>query len=245
MWPGVADDLTRYVRTVLEQTEDYPVPEVRTAPSPRASSWCLDAAAPVRRGRRAAHAHDRGAGLRRPRARRPTTIDGEPARPPALGHAVHHAGQPVLEPGRVGAGRARPPTACPVGLQIMARRHRDEVPLRLAARSGSRPALAPPRPPSEAVPRSRQSWRSRRKRSTSSTSERPRGAVVVVGVVALLELGHVVGRLVVLLDQLGDLALVGRGRDLEVGGGHPRARAARRARSSRASVALGDGAVGT
>ena len=71
------------------------------------------------------------------------------------------------------------------------------------------------------------------------------GAVVLVGVVALLEAaGHVVGRLVVLLDQLGDLALVAAAAiSRSVVGTHTPSTSA--VCSSRASTALGEGAVGT
>ena len=34
MWPDVADDLTRYSRSVLEQTERYPVPKVAECDPP-------------------------------------------------------------------------------------------------------------------------------------------------------------------------------------------------------------------
>ena len=38
MWPGVADDLTRYSRSVLEQTEHYPAPKRGRGRSAGASS---------------------------------------------------------------------------------------------------------------------------------------------------------------------------------------------------------------
>ena len=81
----------------------------------------------------------------------PATIAGEDMRErfgDRLGRherAVHHAGQPLLEPGLLGAGRARLADGLPVGLQIMGRRHADDVVLRLARLFEQVQPLAPPR----------------------------------------------------------------------------------------------------
>ena len=87
MWPAVADDLTRYSRDSLEATVDYPVRKYARAVR-RREQLTLDASRAVRRGRCAAHAHHRGAGVpgRGPAARR------------GAGHPVHDARQPLLEP---------------------------------------------------------------------------------------------------------------------------------------------------
>ena len=65
----------------------------------------------LRRRRRAAHADHRGARL--PRRGPDADRDRRPRGRPGHGRAVHHAGQPVLEPGRVGAGRRSTARACP------------------------------------------------------------------------------------------------------------------------------------
>ena len=110
MWPGVADDLTAYSRQSLDATED----------------WTISRFANVKRRRRAPSR------CRPPRCSRRSTCCSRPttavpafaaAGPPlavvdgqevvgADDHAVHHAGQPLLEPGHLGAGRAHRPRAC-------------------------------------------------------------------------------------------------------------------------------------
>src|SRR5690606_31859707 len=172
----------------------------------------------VRRGRRAPDADDRRDGVpgRGPAA-------GRDRRPPGpadrrIGHAVHHARPPVLEPGGVGAGGhdRRRPAGRPAD-------RRPPAPRRGAPAAGPRlgadPALAPTRPGAgRRGRRRRRRWprrglvgRALAQEALDLLDERPGGALVVVGVVALLELRHVVGGLVVLLDELGHLALVGGG----------------------------------
>jgi aspartyl-tRNA(Asn)/glutamyl-tRNA(Gln) amidotransferase subunit A len=129
MWPGVADDLTRYSRSVLEQTESYPVPKVAEAVR-RREQLTLDAA----------RLFDEVDVVITPTTAvpafpaegpPPVEIDGEPARP--LGASAtpftmlaNLCWNPAISvPAGLTAG------GLPVGLQIMARRHHDEVPLRL------------------------------------------------------------------------------------------------------------------
>lgn len=129
MWPGVREEVTRYVRSVLEQTADYPVPRYAEA---------------VRRRERlvadVARLFDEIDVLLTPTVAVPAfaaggpppeIIDGEPAHP--LGASAtpftmlaNLCWNPSLS---VPAGLTA--DGLPVGLQITARRHRDEVPLRL------------------------------------------------------------------------------------------------------------------
>jgi aspartyl-tRNA(Asn)/glutamyl-tRNA(Gln) amidotransferase subunit A len=130
MWPGVRDDLTRYVRSVLDRTEDYPVSRYADA---------------VRRRERlvgeVALLFDDVDVLLTPATAVPAfsaegpppeVIDGEPAHP--LGASAtpftmlaNLCWNPAIS---VPAGLTA--DGLPVGLQIVARRHRDEIPLRLA-----------------------------------------------------------------------------------------------------------------
>jgi aspartyl-tRNA(Asn)/glutamyl-tRNA(Gln) amidotransferase subunit A len=130
MWPGVADELTRYSRSVLTQTEHYPVPRVAEA-ARRREQLVLDAARlfgevdVVITPATAVPAF----GAEGPP---PDVIDGEPARP--LGASAtpftmlaNLCWNPAVSvPAGTTAG------GLPVGLQLVAARHRDEVPLRLA-----------------------------------------------------------------------------------------------------------------
>ena len=120
MWPDVADDLTRYSRDTLEQTKDYPIYKYARAIR-RREQLTLRRVSAVRRGGRAAHPHHRGPRLR----------GRGPAARGRHGHAVHDAGQPLLEPLHLGPRRPHSRRA-PVGLQITVPRHRDDLALRLA-----------------------------------------------------------------------------------------------------------------
>ncbi len=147
MWPAASDDLTRYARSVLEQTESYALPRF--------------AEVVQRRQRLVAEV----AGLFEdvdvlltpatavpafPAEGPPTeVIDGERTTPRGAGATpftmlANLCWNPAVSvpAGLTGAG-------LPVGLQVVARRHRDEVPLRLARileQTRPWPRVAPARP---------------------------------------------------------------------------------------------------
>ena len=129
-WPGVKDDLTRYSRSVLEQTEAYPVPKLAQA-AVRREQLTLDAARLfgevdiVITPTTAVPAFPA-------EGPPPEVIDGERTSP--LGASAtpftmlaNLCWNPAIS---VPAGLTD--DGLPVGLQIIARRHADEVPLRLA-----------------------------------------------------------------------------------------------------------------
>ncbi len=119
-WPGVADDLTYYSRSVLEQTETYPVSKFARAHHAR-EQLTVDAAA----------LFDDIDVLLTPS----TAVPAFAAEGPPPGGAMatpftmlaNLCWNPAIS---VPAGLTS--DGLPVGLQIVARRHRDEVPLRLA-----------------------------------------------------------------------------------------------------------------
>jgi aspartyl-tRNA(Asn)/glutamyl-tRNA(Gln) amidotransferase subunit A len=120
MWPAVADDLTRYSRDVLERTQDYPVSKFARAVRAR-QRLTEDAAALFREV---------------DVVLTPTTaVPAFAAEGPPPGGAMatpftmlaNLCWNPSIS---VPAGLTR--DGLPVGLQITAARHRDEVPLRLA-----------------------------------------------------------------------------------------------------------------
>lgn len=120
MWPGIADDLTRYSRDVLERTEDYPLSKFARAVRAR-EQLTVDAAALFA---------DVDVLLT------PTTaVPAFAAEGPPPGGAMatpftmlaNLCWNPAIS---VPAGLTA--DGLPVGLQIVARRHNDEVPLRLA-----------------------------------------------------------------------------------------------------------------
>src|SRR5918995_472114 len=130
MWPGVADDLTRYSRSVLEQTEHHPAPRVAHAIRRREALVAEVAALfadvdVLLTPTTAVPAFPAGGPP-------PDTIDGRPARP--LGASAtpftmlaNLCWNPAVSvPAGTTAG------GLPIGLQVTARRHQDEVPLRLA-----------------------------------------------------------------------------------------------------------------
>jgi aspartyl-tRNA(Asn)/glutamyl-tRNA(Gln) amidotransferase subunit A len=130
MWPGVADDLTRYSRSVLEQTESYPVPRVARA-ARRREQLVLDAARLFREvdvlmtPSTAVPAFAAGGPP-------PEVIDGEPALPVGASATPFTMLANLCWNPAVSVPAGRTADGLPVGLQVMARRHHDEVPLRLA-----------------------------------------------------------------------------------------------------------------
>jgi len=130
MWPGVADDLTRYSRSVLEQTEDYPVPRVAAA-ARRREQLVLDAArlfGEVDVVITPTTAVPAFAAEGPP----PDVIDGEPARPLGASATPFTMLANLCWNPAVSVPAGRTTEGLPVGLQIIAARHHDEIPLRLA-----------------------------------------------------------------------------------------------------------------
>jgi aspartyl-tRNA(Asn)/glutamyl-tRNA(Gln) amidotransferase subunit A len=148
MWPAGRDDVTRYSRTVLEQTEDYPIRRFARTVQHR-QQLVADAA----------RLFDEIDVLLTPTTAVPAfaaagpptaVIDGEPTNPPGAGATpftmlANLCWNPAIS---VPAGRTE--DGLPVGLQIVARRHQDEIPLRLARileQTRPWPATAPTAPP--------------------------------------------------------------------------------------------------
>ncbi|HKY64710.1 MAG TPA: amidase family protein, partial [Acidimicrobiales bacterium] len=130
MWPGVAPELTRYSRSVLEQTEAYPVPRVAEA-ARRREQLVLDTAelfADVDLVLTPTTAVPAFAAAGPP----PEVIDGAPARPLGASATPFTMLANLCWNPAVSVPAGRTVDGLPVGLQIMAARHRDELPLRLA-----------------------------------------------------------------------------------------------------------------
>jgi len=130
MWPGVAPELTRYTRSVLEQTEHYPVPKVAEA-ARRREQLVLDAAqlfADVDVVITPTTAVPAFPAAGPP----PDTIDGEPARPLGASATPFTMLANLCWNPAISVPVGTTVDGLPVGLQIMAARHRDELPLRLA-----------------------------------------------------------------------------------------------------------------
>ena len=130
MWPGVADDLTRYSRSVLEQTEAYPVPRVAAA-ARRREQLVLDTA----------RLFSEVDVLITPTTAVPAfpaegpppdVIDGEPARPLGASATPYTMLANLCWNPAVSVPAGMTAGGLPVGLQVMAARHHDEIPLRLA-----------------------------------------------------------------------------------------------------------------
>jgi aspartyl-tRNA(Asn)/glutamyl-tRNA(Gln) amidotransferase subunit A len=130
MWPGVAGDLTRYSRSVLEQTEDYPVRKFADAVR-RRQQLVLDAARlfddvdVVLTPTTAVPAFPA-------EGPPPEVIDGEPAHPLGASATPFTMLANLCWNPAVSVPAGRTAAGLPVGLQVMARRHQDEIPLRLA-----------------------------------------------------------------------------------------------------------------
>jgi aspartyl-tRNA(Asn)/glutamyl-tRNA(Gln) amidotransferase subunit A len=130
MWPGVAGDLTRYSRSVLEQTEDYPVRKFAEAVR-RRQQLVLDAARlfddvdVVLTPTTAVPAFPA-------EGPPPEVIDGEPAQPLGASATPFTMLANLCWNPAVSVPAGRTAAGLPVGLQVMARRHHDEIPLRLA-----------------------------------------------------------------------------------------------------------------
>ncbi|HEY9555718.1 MAG TPA: amidase family protein [Acidimicrobiales bacterium] len=120
MWPAVADDLTRYSRGVLEQTEAYPVSKFARAVRAR-EQLTLDAAA----------LFAEVDVLLTPTTAVPAFAAEGPPPGGAMATPFTMLANLCWNPSiSVPAGLTS--EGLPVGLQITAARHRDEVPLRLA-----------------------------------------------------------------------------------------------------------------
>jgi aspartyl-tRNA(Asn)/glutamyl-tRNA(Gln) amidotransferase subunit A len=130
MWPAAADDLTRYSRSVLEQTEDYPIRRFARTVQHR-QQLVADAA----------RLFDDIDVLLTPTTAVPAfaaagppteVIDGEPTRPVGAGATPFTMLANLCWNPAVSVPAGQTADGLPVGLQIVARRHHDEIPLRLA-----------------------------------------------------------------------------------------------------------------
>ncbi len=129
MWPGVKDQLTRYTRSSLEQTEGATAPKLARTLKQR-QQLQVDAAAVFAEVDLLITPTTAVPAFA---AEGPPTevIDGEPTSPPGAGATpftmlANLCWNPAisLPAGLTSAG-------LPIGVQVVARRHRDEVPLRL------------------------------------------------------------------------------------------------------------------
>ena len=145
MWPAVADDLTRYSRSVLEQTERLPGAQGgRVDPPARAA----------RRSTRPGCSPRSTCCSRRPTAVPAFAAEG----PPPDGSTASRPGRSARRPRRsrcwptcagTRRSRCRPgarSTACRSGCRSWPPATATSCPLRLAAHLGADPPLAPPRP---------------------------------------------------------------------------------------------------
>ncbi|HEY8524891.1 MAG TPA: amidase family protein [Acidimicrobiales bacterium] len=130
MWPSGRDDFTRYVRSVLEQTEDYPIRRFARVVQ-RRQQLVADAArlfADIDVLLTPATAVPAF-----PAEGPPTeVIDGKATSPPGAGATPFTMLANLCWNPAVSVPAGLTSEGLPIGLQIVARRHRDEVPLRLA-----------------------------------------------------------------------------------------------------------------
>jgi aspartyl-tRNA(Asn)/glutamyl-tRNA(Gln) amidotransferase subunit A len=130
MWPDVRDDLTRHSRSVLDQTSEMRVPQMAEAVRRRAQltddAARLFADVDVLLSPTTAVPAFPAAGP-------PTAvIDGEQTSPPGAGATPFTMLANLCWNPAVSVPAGTTSTGLPVGLQVVARRHCDEVPLRLA-----------------------------------------------------------------------------------------------------------------
>jgi aspartyl-tRNA(Asn)/glutamyl-tRNA(Gln) amidotransferase subunit A len=130
MWPAARDDLTRYTRSVLDQTEDFRIPRFAQVVQ-RRQHVVADAA----------RIFDEVDVLFTPAtavaafpAEGPPTevIDGVKTSPPGAGATPFTMLANLCWNPAVSVPAGQTAEGLPVGLQVVARRHHDEVPLRLA-----------------------------------------------------------------------------------------------------------------
>jgi aspartyl-tRNA(Asn)/glutamyl-tRNA(Gln) amidotransferase subunit A len=130
MWPGVADDLTRFSRSVLEQTERMAVPRVAKTEA-RRHRLELEVAALMSEVDLLISPTNAVAAFPA-EGPPPDTIDGRPARPLGASATPFTMLANLCWNPAVSVPAGLNSEGLPVGLQIMARRHHDEIPLRLA-----------------------------------------------------------------------------------------------------------------
>ena len=130
MWPRVRDDLTRYVRSVLERTEDYPIS--RYAGAVRRREQLVADAARLFADIDVLLTPTTAVPAFSAEGPPPEVIDGQPAHPlGAMATPFTMLANLCWNPAvSVPAGVTA--AGLPVGLQVVARRHHDEIPLRLA-----------------------------------------------------------------------------------------------------------------
>jgi aspartyl-tRNA(Asn)/glutamyl-tRNA(Gln) amidotransferase subunit A len=130
MWPGVRDDLTRYVRSVLDRTENYPLARYAGAVRRRdrlvaETAQLFDEVDLVITPTTAVPAFPA-------EGPPPEEIDGQPAVPAGASATPYTMLANLCWNPAVSVPAGLTADGLPVGLQVMARRHRDEIPLRLA-----------------------------------------------------------------------------------------------------------------
>jgi aspartyl-tRNA(Asn)/glutamyl-tRNA(Gln) amidotransferase subunit A len=130
MWPGVADDLTRYSRSVLEQTERQTVPWVARTEQ-RRERLVYEVAALFEEVDLLLSPTNAVAAFAA-EGPPPDTIDGQVARPLGASATPFTMLANLCWNPAVSVPAGLNSEGLPVGLQITARRHHDEIPLRLA-----------------------------------------------------------------------------------------------------------------
>jgi aspartyl-tRNA(Asn)/glutamyl-tRNA(Gln) amidotransferase subunit A len=130
MWPRLRDDLTRYVRTVLDQTEDYTI--ARYARAVRRREQLVADAAGLFSEVDVLLTPTTAVPAFAAEGPPPDVIDGEPAPPVGASATPFTMLANLCWNPAVSVPAGFTAEGLPVGLQIVARRHRDEVALRLA-----------------------------------------------------------------------------------------------------------------